>query len=438
MRIAITLLALALSTLASAASSVAEYQLKNGLKILVKEDHRAPVAVIQLWYKVGSSYEVTGITGISHVLEHMLSKGTPRYPKNVFSKLIAANGGLKNATTAADFTFYYTEITPDKIPLIFELEADRMQHLIIQPEVLKRELHVIMEERRMRTDDNPLGTLRERLRATAFIASPYHHPVVGWPHDIENLTTDDLRHWYQQWYSPNNATLIVAGDVKTPEVIAAAQQYFGAVPARQTPALKPQMDLPALGMKSIVVHYPANSAALIAGYPTPALKTAANSWEPYALMLLSHILNSPQGLLHHQLIKKQHLASSIELEYVPYSRLNNLLTFTITGAAAKDLPQLQQAFLTTIAHVQATLIADKLLTQAKKQLINNRIYQRDSLAQQARELGRLETVGLSWRVAEDFEKNIYAITPQQIQEVAKRYLVKHNLTLAILKPTAAG
>lgn len=414
------------------AATVQEYKLNNGLKVLVKEDHRTNVATIQVWYKVGASYEHDGITGISHVLEHMMAKGTPRHPKGEFSRLIAANGGMKNATTAADFTFYRTKITADKLPLIFELEADRMQNLIFKADELTRELSVVMEERRMRTDDNPLGTLRERLRATAFLSSPYHHPVVGWPQDIKNLTIDELRQWYQQWYAPNNATLIVIGHVNPQTVFKLAKHYFGKVSPRKVPSLKPQKEMSSLGKKTLVVHYPTKTMQASFSYLTPSLKTAKKSWEPYALMLLEAIIDSSNSDLNKQLIRQQ-TVDYIGAEYIPYSRLDNLFTIK---ANSHDNPKLvTQRLGKEIKKLQTTLVTERDLQRAKKKLITERIYKLDNLTGQAKELGRLETIGLSWKVINDFERNIQSISAQQIQEIAKNYFNTNQSTVAILKPT---
>lgn len=435
MRIVSLLLACVISLSAAATSApIHEYQLDNGLKLFVKEDHRAPVVAIQLWYKVGASYEYDGITGISHVLEHMMSKGTPRYPKGAFSKLIAANGGLKNATTAADFTFYSTKVTPDKIPLVFDLESDRMQNLIFKPEELARELHVVMEERRMRTDDNPFGTLRERLRAAAFLSSPYHHPVVGWPQDIQHLTVTNLRNWYQQWYAPNNANLVVIGDTNPHQVLAWAKKYFGTVKAKATPALKPQREIESLGEKRIIVNFPAKNAAVIIGYTVPSIKTAKHAWEPYALMLLATILEGHSNKLDNDLVKRQQLASQIEIEYVPYSRLLNLFTITATATPGTDINLLEQKLAAEIKELHMSLVSERILRRAKKRLITDRIYYLDTLTSQAREIGRLETIGLSWQLLKDFEKNIQAISAQQLQDIAKSYFTDNNLSVAILQP----
>ena len=217
------LLAVPLS-LQAANPKVSEFKLDNGLKLLVQEDHRAPVAVTQVWYKVGSSYEHGGITGISHMLEHMMFKGTKKHPPGEFSRIISANGGSENAFTGEDYTAYFQTLEKSRLPISFELEADRMRSLRLMPDEFTKEQQVVLEERRLRTDDQPRAKLGEQFNAVAFSDSPYRNPVIGWPDDVSKLTVSDLSDWYQRWYAPNNATLVVVGDVKPDEVFKLAQK----------------------------------------------------------------------------------------------------------------------------------------------------------------------------------------------------------------------
>ena len=213
---------------------VQSYTLDNGLKVLVKEDHRAPVAVTMIWYNVGSADEPGGLTGISHALEHIMFKGTTKYPLGVFSKTIAGIGGQENAFTSTDYTAYFEKIAAEHLPTSLALEADRMQHLLLDETEFNKEIKVIQEERRMRTDDNPQALTFERYLSAAHLISPYHHPVIGWMDDIQHLSIADLKTWYQRFYAPNNATLVVVGDVKPKDVYALAQQHFGAQTTNRT------------------------------------------------------------------------------------------------------------------------------------------------------------------------------------------------------------
>ena len=223
-----------------AGNGVHEYQLENGLKLIVKEDHRAPVMVSQVWYKVGASYEPDGITGVSHVLEHMMFKGTKTHPPGEFSRIIAENGGRENAFTSQDYTTYFQRMEASRLPISFELEADRMRRLQLQEEEFQKELRVVMEERRLRTDDKPTALTYEQFIATAYTASSYRSPTIGWMDDLENMTLTDLADWYRRWYAPNNATVVVVGDVDPDEVLRLARVYFGPLKPEKIEPPKPR------------------------------------------------------------------------------------------------------------------------------------------------------------------------------------------------------
>ena len=234
---------LGLMPLCLQAEQVHEYVLDNGLKLMVKEEHRAPVVVSQVWYKVGASYEHDGITGISHVLEHMMFKGTDTHPPGEFSRIIAANGGRENAFTSADYTAYFQQLERSRLRISFELEADRMHHLVLTVEAFAKEIRVVMEERRLRTEDKPTALTHERAMSVAFQTSSYRHPTIGWMADLEALTVEDLRAWYEAWYAPNNAIVVVVGDVDAKAVRELADKYFGPLPPGKPvlPVLRPEV-----------------------------------------------------------------------------------------------------------------------------------------------------------------------------------------------------
>ena len=243
--------------------NVYEKTLKNGLKVIVKEDHRAPIMVSQVWYKVGSSYEHNGITGVSHVLEHMMFKGTKKYPPGEFSRIIAANGGQENAFTGRDYTAYFQTMEKRRLPISFEMEADRMRNVVLLEEEFKKEIQVVMEERRMRTEDNPHALTYEQFSAAAYVNSPYHWPIIGWMNDLENMNVDDLAKWYRTWYAPNNATVVVAGDVNPDEVFALAKEHFGDIEPSVIPKVKPRTEIKQKGIKRLTVKAPAQVPALL-------------------------------------------------------------------------------------------------------------------------------------------------------------------------------
>ena len=227
-----------------------ETSLENGLKIIVREDHRAPVVASQVWYRIGSNYEYDGITGVSHVLEHMMFKGTKSLRSGEFSEIIAANGGSDNAFTSHDFTGYHQRIASDRLEICLKLEADRMRNVIFQQEEFDKEVAVVREERRMRVENQPKSQLHEQFYATAFLSSPNRTPVIGWMGDLENMEMQDAADWYRLWYAPNNATLVVVGDVNSDEVISLARQYFGDLKPSDIKPPKLRPEIPQQGRKT--------------------------------------------------------------------------------------------------------------------------------------------------------------------------------------------
>lgn len=415
--------------------TVHEYKLKNGLQLFVKEDHRAPIVVSQVWYKVGSSYETRGVTGISHVMEHMMFKGTKKHGVGEFSKIVASNGGVFNAFTSDDFTGYYQIFETDKLKVSFDLESDRMRNLTLDPNEFKKEVQVVMEERRMRTDDNPHALTYERFKSVAHVANPYHHPVIGWMDDLENLTVDDVRAWYNIWYAPNNASIVVVGDVEPEKVYALAKQYFGHLKPKNLPPRKPLRSLKPLGPRSIVVKVPAKLPWMIMGYNTPSLLTAKEKWEPYALEVLSAVLDSGESArLPKELVRGKQIASGASAGYSPFSMYDTLMTISGTPTENNSIDDLKNAFEGEIVRLQTELITKEELNRVKAQVIASRVFDKDSMENQAMEIGSLESIGLSWRTAEDYVKNINLVTPEQVQAVAKKYLNEDHLTLAVLDP----
>lgn len=421
------------STLAKA-GNVYEFQLNNGLKILVKEDHRSKVVISQIWYKVGGSDEPEGMTGISHALEHMMFRGTARYPGNQFSHLIATKGGRENAQTSQDYTFYYEELAANELPLAFELEADRMQHLLIKKADFDKEKQIILEERRMRIDDDPFSLAYEKFNATAFLNS-YCNPVIGWIPDIENLSAQKLRKWYEHWYAPNHATLVVVGDVAPKEVYELAQKYFGQFPSNNTTLIPAQPIKQNPGLQEFTIKLPAKLPWILIGYRTPSLATATPKWHAYALEVLAGILSSGNSSrFNKQIIREKHLATEADAHYDLYDKLDSMFLISAIPERKTSPEILKKSLLDQVAQLQTQLVTEEELTRIKNQVMAKQIYKQDSLFGEAKELGLLETIGLSWKLANQYAKNIQNITPEQIQTVAKRYLKPERLTIAVLTP----
>ncbi len=422
---------------AHAEPKATEKVLANGLKVLVKEDHRSPVVVSQVWYKVGSSYEPGGITGISHMLEHMMFKGTDKHPAGEFSRIIAENGGDENAFTGQDYTAYFQTMAADKLEVSMELEADRMRNLHLLPEELKKELQVVTEERRMRTEDNPQGKMQEYFNAMAYSNSPYKHPVIGWPADIANYNVEDIQAWYQRWYAPNNATLVIVGDVNTATVFSLAEKYFGGLKISEIKPIKPQTEVEQLGLRRMTVKVPAKLPSILMGYKVPVLKTAEKEWEAYALEVLAGILDGGSSArLTSGLVRGKQIAVSAGAGYGLTSRISDLFELEATPAEGKTLAEMETALKAEVTKLQNSQVNEEELSRIKAQVSANAVYERDSNFYQAMQLGMLETVGLGWQKVDEYVAKVNQVTAAQVQEVAKKYLIDDHLNIAYLEPQA--
>ncbi len=435
-RLTLTLLAPTLLLLTSTAfAEVHEFKLDNGMKVVIKQDHRAPVVVSQVWYKVGSSYEHSGITGVSHVLEHMMFKGTKKFPAGEFSRIISENGGRENAFTGQDYTAYFQQLEKNRLPIAMELEADRMRGLLLQPEEFAKEVKVVMEERRMRTDDKPRALTYEHFNATAFVNSPYHNPIIGWMEDLKSLQIEDLRTWYDAWYSPNNATLVVVGDVDPQAVLDLAKKYFGPIKSRPVPTLKPQREIRQHGVRRVTVKVPAKLPYILMGYKVPVINTTKEQWEPYALELLAGVLDGSNSARFEKiLIREKQIATSTSISYDPYSRIQDMFVIAGTPAQGVNAEKLEKAFLKHVNDARTNLVPLEELDRVRAQLKASKVFELDSIFYQAMQIGTLETVGLRWKLMDEYLDQIEKITPQQLLTVAKKYLHNDSLTITILDP----
>jgi zinc protease len=435
MRILLATGLLLFSQLVLAAAVVHEYQLDNGLKLIVKEDHRAPVVVSQVWYKVGASYEHDGITGVSHVLEHMMFKGTDDHPAGEFSRIISENGGSENAFTSKDYTAYFQKLEKSRLAISFELEADRMRNLHLQEEEFQKEIKVVMEERRMRTDDKPTALTYEQFAAMAFISSSVRIPTIGWMNDLENMQLEDLQRWYQRWYAPNNAIVVVAGDVDPEAVLKLAKKYFGPLEPEVIVPPKPRIEPPQKGRRDLTVQAPAEVPYTVMGYKVPAVATATESREPYALEVLANILDGgDSSRLTRELVRGSQIASSAGAGYDLYDRQAGLFLLDGTPAGSHSVAELQQALFKQIQLLKDEPVTDEELSRVKSRVVASAVYELDSAFYQAMKIGQLEAIGLDWRLADEYVERINAVTAEQVQAVAKKYLVEEALTVAVLDP----
>ena len=416
-------------------AGVTDVTLDNGMRVIVQEDARAPVMVSQVWYRAGSMDEFNGTTGVAHVLEHMMFKGTKDVPPGEFSKRIAAAGGRENAFTSRDHTAYFQQMQKDRLELSMKLEADRMANLVISDALFAKEIRVVMEERRLRTDDQPQSVVYERLMSSAYQTHPYRRPIIGWMDDLQNMTAQDARDWYSRWYAPNNATLVVAGDVKADDVIALAKRYFGPIPAKALPARKPQAEVEQIGDKRIVVKAPAKLPYLLMAWHAPTLRDWQADTEPYALQILMGVLSgNDSARLPNALVKTQQVAVNASAGYDAVARGPGMILIDATPAQGKTVADVEKAIRAEIARVQKDGISPAELARVQAQVIAADVYQRDSLFYQAMQLGEYAIAGLPPEALAKRVDKLRAVTAADVQAAARKWLVDDRLSVATLDP----
>jgi len=372
--------------------AVQSFTLSNGLKILVIENHRAPVVVSQIWYKVGASYEHDGITGVSHVLEHRLE-------------------------------------------LCLELEADRMRNLVLEEKDFLKEVEVVKEERRLRTDDKPTALTYERFNAVAYTNSPYRRPIIGWMEDLDTLTIEDVRSWYKTWYAPNNATLVVAGDVQAGDVFRLAKQYFGQLSVSEIPETKPRREAKQYGTQRLTVEVPAKIPYLVMGYKAPVYGQVEDKWEVYALEVLAGVLDGGDSArLSKNLVRGQQIASSAGASYGMTGRHETLFVLSAIPNDEVAIDVIEFALREEVNVLKTQLADEKELQRIKAQVVAEQVFMQDSTFYQAMEVGTLETIGLPWQLKDEYVENILAVTAEQVKQVANKYLTDDRLTVAVLDP----
>ena len=413
-----------------------EYLLKNGLRVIIIEDHRAPTVAHMVWYKAGSIDEVNGKTGVAHVLEHMMFKGTKNLKPGEFSKKVAEVGGRDNAFTSKDYTAYFQQIEKSHLSKMMALEADRMENLRISPEEFAKEIQVVMEERRLRTDDNSQALVYEQLMAAAYVSSPYRNPIVGWMDDLKSLTYQDALDWYQNWYAPNNAVLIVVGDVVPEEVLALAKKYYENIPSKKIQERKPQNEIQQIGLKKINVKVPAENADIHMAWKVPKLEPKDLEYiEPYALSVLSAILDGhSNSRLNRKLVRDQRIANSVSSSYDLNGRGPQLFSISATPTKNTGIDALEKNIRKILNEVKENGVTDVELNRVKSQLLSSQIYKRDSIFAQAMEIGMSEMEGFSWRDLDKIIANVQRVSSKDIQSIIQKYLIDDQLTIAILDP----
>ena len=412
-----------------------ETTLDNGMKVVVREDRRAPSVVHMLWYRSGSMDEPAGVTGVAHVLEHMMFKGTRRVGPGEFNARIAALGGRDNAFTSRDYTAYFQQIPPAHLGTMMALEADRMKNLVLTEEAFSREIEVVREERRLRTDDRPRALVYEQLMATAFQVHPYQNPVIGWMNDLENMTVEDTRIWYKNWYAPNNATLVVVGDVDHQAVFRLARRHYGAIKPAKLPVRRASNEPRQIGARTAIVRAPAELPYLAMAWRVPSLRNPQTDREAYALQMLAEILDGYDGArLNRRLVREQRIAVSAGAAYDGINRGPALFFLEGVPAPGQSVEALEAALRAELQRIRDEGVSEAELNRVKNQALATRIYSRDSLMGQAMEIGQLESNGLSWRDEVRLLAGLRSVTAEEVREVARRYFDDTSLTTARLDP----
>jgi zinc protease len=415
---------------APATDAVLAATLDNGLRILLLEDRRSPIVSVQLWYRVGSRNERPGATGIAHFLEHMMFKGTPRYGPRQFARLIEQNGGQDNAFTTQDLTSYFVNIAADKIDLVLELEADRMRNLLLDPREIEAERQVVIEERRTRTEDDPAGYLGEEVGSVAFRAHPYGAPIIGWMEDLKRITPAEIRAFYDTYYVPNNALLVLVGDFEAPAVLDTVKQRFGVIPRGADPPPVQATEPPQNGERRVVVEKQAKLPIVYLGWHVPNQKSA----DAPALEVLSAILSGGRtSRLYRSLVYDRQLALEAGGDYPYFSLDPNLFWFWATAMPGQTPQTLEKALLAEMDRLRTEPVTAEELARSRNQIEAQFVFQQDSVYRRAALLARFETIG-GYRLLDSYVDLIRAVTAADLQRVARTYFPADRKNVGILLP----
>ncbi|WP_376709044.1 M16 family metallopeptidase [Comamonas sp.] len=429
---------------AQVAPVVQQFTLKNGMQLIVQPDRRAPTAVHMVWVRVGSMDEINGVTGVAHALEHMMFKGSKTVKPGDFSRRVAALGGQENAFTWRDYTGYYQQIPSSRLEDVMKLESDRFANNQWPDAEFKKEIEVIKEERRMRTDDQPRAVLMEQLTAATFMASPYHHPVVGWMNDLDAMKPDDVRNFHKRWYVPANAAVVVVGDVNVAQVRAWAEKYYGSIPASVVPERKPQLEPKQIGVRRIEVKQPAEQAFIAMAYRVPTLnhveKLQADDKDALALLVLSAVLDGYDGArLERALVQGEgqangRVADSAGSSASIMGRGPSLFMLTGVPAKGKTVADVEAALRAQIQKIAQEGVQADELERVKTQWMASNVYERDSVMGQAQNLGNYWIQGMPLDAEDKLLAELKKISSDDVKAVAARYFGDDQLTVGTLVP----
>jgi zinc protease len=412
------------------ATNVREFVLDNGLKVLMLEEHKSPAVTFQVWYRVGSRNEKDGKSGLAHFLEHMMFKGTPKTEPEEYSRIIAKNGGRSNAFTTTDVTVYFATMSRDKIGIEIELEAERMTQASLSEKYFEPEKNVIQEERRLRTEDNPISALAEVASAVAYTVHPYRRPVIGWMDDIQNLTREDMVEFYRQYYLPNNAFIVVTGDFSTDDLLPKIKASFGKIPRGPEPPKVRVQEPMQSGERRVVFKRQAELPFLLMFYHAPTLKDPDN----FALDLLTVVLaGGRSSRLYHDLVYQKQLTRGIDADYSSVSIDPSGLSISAQLMPGKESRDVETEIDRALESLKSNLISERELQKAKNQIEASFVFSQDSIFGQAMKIGYYEATG-DWRTMDSYLAGIRNVTREDIRRVAQQYLDRDRRTVATLIP----
>ena len=407
-----------------------ETVLSNGLKLILLEDHKAPVTVFQIWYRVGSRNESLGHTGISHLLEHVMFKGTEKVGPEEYSRIIQRNGGDTNAFTSQDATTYFATLASDRVEVVIDLEADRMANLVIDAALFAAERNVVMEERRLRTDNNPVSALFEQLTATAYAAHPYQFPIIGWMNDIAQSTVTDLRRHYRTYYIPNNSFIVAVGDFSAPALTATIEQAFGSIATGAPPPFVRSIEPTQQGERRVVVQREAQLPFVSMAYHVPNL----GSSDAAPLVVLAEVLSGGKSArLHHQLVYRRRLARSAGAGYDYTSVDPGLFNVYAQPLPGQPAATVECELDNELQRIGTDPPSGRELQKAKNAIEAGFIFAQGSLFYQGMLLGQYEIAG-DWRRIDEYLPAIRAVTTDDLVRVSRFYLRPENRTVAVLEP----
>jgi len=422
----------------TAGAKTTTYILANGMEVIVIPDNRSTRVMCQLWYKVGSSYERAGKTGLSHFLEHMMFRGSKKYPNGAVSAEYAKIGAHYNAFTSNDVTVYYAELSAKDLPTFFAIESDRMNNLKLLAGKVAKEKTVIQEERRLRVDDIPYALATEQFALAAFAGGMYQNPVIGWMQDIENTNQEDLINWYNSYYAPNNAVMVIVGNVEPKTVLSLIKKYFSSIKKRKIPHNIPQVMTNNFGAQRKNIVIPKARPRVYIGYNIPRILDTLDEKDAYALYAAAGILDLSSSSRFEKNLIRSNLASTAGVFYFPITLHASLFELEATPVNEQNLIDLEKHLLGQVKLLQQEPVTQEELDRVKNMLVANYIYERDSMQNQAMKIGIARASGYAHAVVDKFISGIKGVSVDDIQKVATKYLIPKVQTIAHLTPNSGG